>query len=79
MPFFTHSDDGFVTDVVTKLCHEVFQPGDFIIREGSVGTKMYFVQEGIVDIVNKAGETITSLSDGSYFGGEWILGLFVFS
>jgi len=50
---------------------EVFQPGDFIIKEGTIGTKMYFIQEGIVDIVTHNGEVATSLSDGSYFGGKW--------
>ena len=33
-----------------------------------MGSKMYFIQEGIVDIVLKNGEVATSLSDGSYFG-----------
>ena len=32
--------------------------------------QMYFIQEGIVDIVTKNGEVATSLSDGSYFGGR---------
>lgn len=36
--------------------------------EGTIGTKMYFIQEGIVDIVTAGGEVATSLSDGSYFG-----------
>ncbi len=69
VPFFTHADPNFVTDVVTKLKFEVYQPSDYIIREGTLGTKMYFIQEGIVDIVTKNGEVATSLSDGSYFGG----------
>ena len=73
VPFFTHADPNFVTDVVTKLEYEVFQPGDYIIKEGTIGTKMYFIQEGIVDIVTKNGEVATSLSDGSYFGGNAIL------
>ena len=30
--------------------------GDVIIKEGCVGTKMYFIQEGIVDIVMGTGE-----------------------
>ena len=47
----------------------LIQPGDIIIREGTIGTKMYFIQEGIVDIVSN-GEVATSLSDGSYFGGK---------
>ncbi|CAG0880601.1 unnamed protein product [Darwinula stevensoni] len=68
VPFFAHADPQFVTDVVTKLQYEVFQPGDIIIKEGTIGTKMYFIQEGIVDIVMSSGEVATSLSDGSYFG-----------
>ena len=35
-----------------------------------MGTKMYFIQEGVVDIVDTDGRVATSLSDGSYFGGE---------
>ena len=42
--------------------------GDIIIKEGTIGNKMYFIQEGIVDIVMANGEVATSLSDGSYFG-----------
>ena len=38
------------------------------MQEGTIGSKMYFVQEGIVDIVLATGEVATSLSDGSYFG-----------
>ena len=45
-----------------------FASGDIIIKEGSIGSKMYFIQEGIVDIVMSNGEVATSLSDGSYFG-----------
>lgn len=42
--------------------------GDIIIKEGTIGNKMYFIQEGIVDIVMANGDVATSLSDGSYFG-----------
>ncbi|KER25538.1 hypothetical protein T265_06998 [Opisthorchis viverrini] len=68
VPFFTYADQDFVSEVVTKLKFEVFQPGDLIIKEGTLGNKMYFIQEGIVDIITKDGEVATSLSDGSYFG-----------
>jgi len=70
VPFFTHADPNFVTEVVTKLQYEVFQPGDYIIREGTVGTKMYFIQEGVVDIFTNSGDVATKLSDGSFFGGK---------
>ncbi|XP_015791289.1 potassium/sodium hyperpolarization-activated cyclic nucleotide-gated channel 2 isoform X2 [Tetranychus urticae] len=68
VPFFAKADIDFVNAVVTKLKYEVFQPGDIIIKEGTIGNKMYFIQEGIVDIVMFNGEVATSLSDGSYFG-----------
>ncbi len=70
VPFFANADQNFVSDVVTKLHFEVFQPGDLIIREGTIGNKMYFIQEGIVDIIKTNNEVMTTLSDGSYFGGR---------
>lgn len=69
MPFFTNADPNFVSEVVTKLRFEVYQPGDLIIREGTIGNKMYFIQEGVVDIIKSNNEVLTTLSDGSYFGG----------
>lgn len=32
VPFFANADSNFVSDVVTKLRYEVFQPGEFINR-----------------------------------------------
>ncbi|CAF1609965.1 unnamed protein product [Rotaria sp. Silwood1] len=68
VPFFSNADPNFVSDVVTKLRFEVFQPGDQIIYEGTIGDKMYFIQEGVVDIIKSDGQVLTTLSDGSYFG-----------
>ena len=70
VPFFTDADPNFVNDVVTKLEYEVFQPGDVIIQEGTVGTKMYFIQEGVVVVVTSDERVVATLSDGSYFGGQ---------
>jgi CRP-like cAMP-binding protein len=41
--------------------------GDIIIKEGTIGSKMYFIQEGIVDIVMANGEVSVerqAISDG---------------
>uniref|UniRef100_A0A673LME1 Potassium/sodium hyperpolarization-activated cyclic nucleotide-gated channel 3-like n=1 Tax=Sinocyclocheilus rhinocerous TaxID=307959 RepID=A0A673LME1_9TELE len=67
MPLFANADPNFVTAVLTKLKFEVFQPNDFIIREGTVGRKMYFIQHGRVSVLTR-GSKETKLSDGSYFG-----------
>lgn len=93
VPFFANADSNFVSDVVTKLKYEVFQPGktstnacpkqffvslfsnsfynnqwfffyflgDIIIKEGTIGTKMYFIQEGVVDIVMANGEVFQNI------------------
>jgi len=55
--------------VLAHLQFELFQPGDYIIREGAVGDKMFFIDDGVVDIVTSDGVDATCLSDGSYFGG----------
>lgn len=69
MPLFANADPNFVTSMLTKLRFEVFQPGDYIIREGTIGKKMYFIQHGVVSVLTK-NSIDTKLSDGSYFGGN---------
>uniref|UniRef100_A0A4X2JUB7 Cyclic nucleotide-binding domain-containing protein n=1 Tax=Vombatus ursinus TaxID=29139 RepID=A0A4X2JUB7_VOMUR len=67
MPLFANADPNFVTAMLTKLKFEVFQPGDYIIREGTIGKKMYFIQHGVVSVLTKGNKEV-KLSDGSYFG-----------
>ncbi|XP_055514876.1 potassium/sodium hyperpolarization-activated cyclic nucleotide-gated channel 1 [Leucoraja erinacea] len=67
MPLFANADPIFVTAMLTKLKFEVFQPADYIIREGTIGKKMYFIQHGVISVHTK-GNTAMKLSDGSYFG-----------
>jgi signal-transduction protein with cAMP-binding, CBS, and nucleotidyltransferase domain len=73
MPLFANADPNFVTAMLTKLKFEVFQPGDYIIREGTIGKKMYFIQHGVVSVLTKGNKEM-KLSDGSYFGGEGVEG-----
>ncbi|XP_044028583.1 potassium/sodium hyperpolarization-activated cyclic nucleotide-gated channel 2 [Siniperca chuatsi] len=67
MPLFANTDPHFVTVILTKLRFEVFQPGDLIIREGTLGRKMYFIQHGTVTVIPRGSKEIT-LNDGAYFG-----------
>lgn len=39
-----------------NFLNKILSTGDIIIKEGSIGTKMYFIQEGVVDIVMANGE-----------------------
>lgn len=70
MPLFANADPHFVTVLLTKLRFEVFQPGDVIIREGTLGRKMYFIQHGCVSVITHDYKE-KKLNDGCYFGGEF--------
>lgn len=48
--FFRDADPEFVSAIVQNLRFEVFQPNDVIIKEGSIGKKMYFIQHGVVKV-----------------------------
>ncbi|KAI5096304.1 potassium/sodium hyperpolarization-activated cyclic nucleotide-gated channel 1-like isoform X1 [Silurus meridionalis] len=67
MPLFANADPNFVTGMLSKLKFEVFQPNDYIIREGTVGKKMYFIQHGVASVITKHNKDM-KLTDGSYFG-----------
>uniref|UniRef100_A0A8C2FTR5 Hyperpolarization activated cyclic nucleotide-gated potassium channel 1 n=1 Tax=Cyprinus carpio TaxID=7962 RepID=A0A8C2FTR5_CYPCA len=67
MPLFANADPNFVTGMLSKLKFEVFQPNDYIIREGTVGKKMYFIQHGVASVITKFSKEL-KLTDGSYFG-----------
>lgn len=43
--------------------------GDTIMREGTAATKMYFIHEGVVEVLVASGqEVVATLDDGSFFG-----------
>lgn len=46
----------------------IFLPGDFICRKGEVGTEMYIIMHGEVEVVNNQGETLATLTKGKVFG-----------
>ena len=69
VPFFHDADPDFVSAIITKLEFEVYLEGDVIIREGEMGTEMYFLKSGIVTVTCD-GFTTEDLTDGSYFGGN---------
>ena len=58
-----------MTAIIQNLSFEVFQPGDTIIKEGSIGKKMYFIQHGVVKVESSKSPECRHLADGSYFGG----------
>lgn len=46
----------------------MFLKGEYIIHEGDIGSKMYFILSGVVSILKKDRDIKTQLSDGAHFG-----------
>ncbi|XP_023686922.1 potassium/sodium hyperpolarization-activated cyclic nucleotide-gated channel 3 isoform X3 [Paramormyrops kingsleyae] len=72
VPLFVSADPNFVFAVMTKLCLEIFLPGDIIIRESSAARKMYFIQHGTINVTTSENEEL-SLTDGAYYGEMCLL------
>jgi CRP-like cAMP-binding protein len=54
----------------------VFREGDLIFRDGELGTEMFIIQEGEVDIVKRFGDNeqlLTRLGKGDFFGEMAVL------
>jgi CRP-like cAMP-binding protein len=53
-----------------KFRTQIFLPQDYIILEGEVGTEMYFLTEGLAEVIIKREDKRISivLKKGSYFG-----------
>lgn len=69
VPIFEGASNDLLQQIVLNLQPEVFTPGDYIFREGEVGTGMYFISRGSVEVVSKDGQTIfATLSEGNFFG-----------
>ena len=68
VPFFQNAASQFVSAVITRLKFEVFLKGEYIIRAGTKGDRMFFIQSGVVEVVLDNGIVATCLSDGAHFG-----------
>lgn len=78
MPFFANASEAFITSIITRVTFDVFLPGDYVTQCGAIGTKMFFIQHGILDVVNRDGKVATSLCDGSYFGGNAVYVYYIY-
>jgi len=69
VPMFLEFDEDFIDKLLTKLKFEVYLFGDEIIRQGTLGRKMFFISRGTVRILSfKNLNNSQVLSDGEYFG-----------
>ncbi|KAJ8614261.1 hypothetical protein CTAYLR_001122 [Chrysophaeum taylorii] len=74
VPLFQNSCPSFLSAVVLLLNPKVFPEKELLVRKGEVGREMFFIQRGIVAVMNDiTGECLVTLREGHYFGEVAIL------
>src|SRR3954452_24235706 len=63
-------------EVVVKDANASYAPNDVIFREGDLGTEMYIIQDGVVNIIkhiNGEAHLLSRLEKGDFFGEMAVL------
>ncbi len=69
VPFFRGADNLMLGAIVSRLHPCVALPDERIIRRGEIGSAMYFIAAGSVDVLAPDDATpVATLADGSFFG-----------
>jgi glucose-6-phosphate 1-dehydrogenase len=68
VPLFQGSDPVLLHNMAMMLKPAAFDVGDAITRKGEVGSEMYFICRGEVEVVDGAGKRLATLSEGDFFG-----------
>lgn len=70
---FSKVEDLFIREAVKLLRPTIFLPGEYLMRQGEYGDRMYFITAGQV-AVELAGKDVAQLGPGSLFGEAALLG-----
>lgn len=68
IPIFQGLASVFIEEVALGLKPDIFVPGEFVVRAGQPGEKMYFVIKGTLRVIAKDGTIVATLNDGDFFG-----------
>merc|ERR1719161_36918 len=67
-PFFHSCPPEVIKRIVVALREEIFLPGDYIVRMGDPGDRMYFQSRGIAAVLDVNLTLVVTLQVGAYFG-----------
>lgn len=68
VPLFRDAGPELLRDLVLELKPMLACPGEEIFKAGDKAEAMYFIERGMIEIINSSGETIVKLDEGSFFG-----------
>jgi glucose-6-phosphate 1-dehydrogenase len=68
VPLFEGADSVFLASLILVLKPVVFQPGDVIIRKGEIGSELFLISRGAVEVQDISGKPVAALGEGDFFG-----------
>jgi voltage-gated potassium channel len=69
VPLFQGASDEFIREIALQMTPVIFTPGDYIYKAGESGRDMYFITQGMVEVLSKDGSIVyKTLTDGDFFG-----------
>lgn len=61
------------TAMASKLNQEFFSPGEYIIKIGDIGDKLYLMAHGEAEVIDVHGDIFALLGEGNFFGERALL------
>ena len=68
VPFFQGTERRSAEAIVLAFKPRLAAPGEVLFRAGDPADALYVIKRGAVDIISAAGETLTQLQSGAFFG-----------
>ena len=69
VPLFNNTEIGFAKLLSLSIHPEYFPKGEYVVKKGDLGSSMYFIYRGVVDVVSEDGSTVfASMGEGKFFG-----------
>ncbi|KAI9179286.1 hypothetical protein H9P43_005949 [Blastocladiella emersonii ATCC 22665] len=69
VPLFQDTEIGFMRMLSLALQPVLFLPLEYVVKKGDIGSEMFFIHKGRVDVVSEDGTQIfASMHEGSFFG-----------
>jgi CRP-like cAMP-binding protein len=62
------NDVVFISEIIKCLQAVIWLPNFFVVLKGEVGTEMFFISRGELNVVNEKEQVIFTLRDGGFFG-----------
>ncbi|KAI9217498.1 hypothetical protein BC828DRAFT_391007 [Blastocladiella britannica] len=69
VPLFADTEIGFMRMLSLALQPVLFLPNEYVVKKGDIGSEMFFIHRGRVDVVSEEGAVVfATMNEGSFFG-----------